>query len=408
MPVYKYTALDRKGKQIKGILDAPSPSQARRVLRQQNLFVKTLEQDLEKRERELFPLLSKLIYRISRREVALFARELGTLLDAGISLDRSLQNIIEQTENIYLKKAIIEIRSSILEGDSLSKAIRKHPEIFPEIYPNLIEVGEQTGTYEKSLLRLADLEEANIKLKNKVITALFYPLIMLFFLGGIMIFLLSVVIPQIQEMFIQLNVELPLITKIVIGISNLFISWRILLVLPIFGIAYYYFSKWYQTEEGRMRFEKSLLKIPILGSLLRKVITNRFSRNLGVMLESKVGLITALQIVAKIVNHKIFEKEILKAIDRIKEGSKISEAFSDSIILSFMIKGMLSAGESADSLSVMILKIADILDEEVDSTIQRFSTLIEPAMIVLMGGMIALIMSAILLPIYNLTRYIQI
>lgn len=408
MPIYRYTALDKKGKQIKGILDAPSPNQARRILRQQNLFVKILEEDIEKRERELFPFLAKFIYKISRRDVALFVRELGTLLDAGIPLDRSLQNIIEQTENLYLKKAIIQIRSDILEGDSLSKAIRKHPQIFPEIYPNLIEVGEQTGTYERSLLRLADLEESNIKLKNKVITALFYPVIMLFFLGGIMIFLLSVVIPQIQEMFIQLNVELPLITKIVIGISNLFISWRILLIFPFFLIIYYYFSKWYRTKEGRIKVEAFLLKIPLLGSLLRKVVLARFSRNLGVMLENKVSLINALNIVSKIVNHKIFEQEILKAIERIKEGNKISEAFSDSIILTYMIKGMLSAGESSDSLANMVLKIADILDEEVDSTIQRFSTLIEPAMIVLMGGMIAIIMSAILLPIYNLTRYIQI
>lgn len=408
MPIYRYTALDKKGKQIKGILDAPSPNQARRILRQQNLFVKLLEEDIEKRERELFPFLTRFIYKISRRDVALFVRELGTLLDAGIPLDRSLQNIIEQTENLYLKKAIIQIRSDILEGDSLSKAVRKHPQIFPEIYPNLIEVGEQTGTYERSLLRLADLEEANIKLKNKVITALFYPVIMLFFLGGIMIFLLSVVIPQIQEMFIQLNVELPLITKIVIGVSNLFISWRILLIIPVFLIIYYYFSKWYNTKEGRMKIEAFLLKIPLLGSLLRKVILARFSRNLGVMLENKVSLITALNIVSKIVNHKIFEQEILKATERIKEGNKISEAFSDSMILTYMIKGMLSAGESSDSLANMVLKIADILDEEVDSTIQRFSTLIEPAMIVLMGGMIAIIMSAILLPIYNLTRYIQI
>ncbi len=408
MPVYKYIAIDKKGKEVKGILDSTTITQARRILRQQNLFVKTIEEDIEKRERELFPFLSKLIYRISRKEVALFARELGTLLDAGIPLDRSLQNIIEQTENIYLKKALIEIKSDILEGNSLSKALRKHPQIFPEIYPNLIEVGEQTGTYERSLLRLADLEESNLKLKNKVITALFYPMIMLFFLGGIMIFLLSVVIPQIQEMFIQLNVELPLITKIVIGISNLFVSWKLIIIIPIFIAFYYYFSKWYNTEKGRIQLETFILKIPLLGSLLKKVVLARFSRNLGVMLENKVNLISALQIVSKIVDHKIFEKEIIKAIDKIKEGSKISEAFMDSVILTYMVKGMLSAGESSDSLATMVLKIADILDDEVDSTIQRFSTLIEPAMIVLMGGMIAIIMSAILLPIYNLTRYIQI
>jgi general secretion pathway protein F len=408
MPVYKYIAIDRKGKQIKGILDAPSSTQARRVLRQKNLYVKSLEEDIEKRERELFPFLTKILYRVPRKEVALFVRELGTLLDAGLPLDKSLTNIIEQTENIFLKKAIIEIKSDVLEGESLSKAIAKHPAIFPEVYSNLIQVGEQTGTYERALLRLADLEEANLKLRNKVITALFYPLIMLFFLGGIMTFLLSVVIPQIQEMFVQLNVELPLITRIVIAFSELFVSYKIIFPITFFTIAVYLFIRWYNTEQGRLKFEDITLRIPLLGSLLQKVVLARFSRNLGVMLENRVPLITALQIVAKIVNHKIFEKEINEAIDKIKEGTKFSEAFANSRIMTYMVKGMISAGESSDSLANMVLKIADILDDEVDAIIQRFSTLIEPAMIVLMGGMIAIIMSAILLPIYNLTRYIEI
>ncbi len=408
MAIYKYLAIDKKGKSIKGILEAPSQTQARRILKQKNLYLKSLEEDIEKRERELFPFLSKIIYRVPRKDVALFARELGTLLDAGISLDNSLQNIIEHTENLVLKKAIIQIKSDILEGESFSNAIEKHKDIFPEVYSHLIRVGEQTGTYEKALLRLADLEEANLKLKNKVITALFYPVIMLFFLGGIMIFLLSVVIPQIQEMFIQLNVELPLITRIVIGISNLFISWRIVIPIILGITIVFFFQKWYQTLEGRKKFESIILKLFFLGNLIRKVVLARFSRNLGVMLENRVSLITALQVVSKIVNHKIFEQEILNAIDKIKEGVKVSEAFQNSIIMTYMIKGMISAGESSDELGNMVLKIADILDDEVDATIQRFSTLIEPAMIVIMGGMIAIIMSAILLPIYNLTRYIQI
>ncbi len=408
MPIYKYVAIDRKGKQIKGIIDANTPTQARKILKQQNLFLKTLQEDIEKRERELFPFLTKFLYRVPRKDVALFSRELGTLLDAGIPLDKSLSNIIEQTENIYLKKALIEIKTDIMEGESFSKAIAKHSAIFPEVYSSLIQVGEQTGTYERALLRLADLEEANLRLRNKVITALFYPLIMLFFLGGIMVFLLSVVIPQIQEMFVQLNVELPLITKIVIGISNIFISYKIIVPVLIGIIGYYYFYKWYHTKEGREKVEKFLLKVPLLGSLLQKVILARFSRNLGVMLENRVSLITALQIVAKIVNHSIFSKEITDAIEKIKEGSKISEAFQNSEIMTYMVKGMISAGESTDNLGTMVLKIADILDDEVDAIIQRFSTLIEPAMIVLMGGLIAIIMSAILLPIYNLTKYIEI
>lgn len=407
MPIYKYSALNRNGKLVKGVIDAQNAAQARKLLRSRNLFVKTLEEDIEVRERELFPFLSKFIYRIPRKDIALFARELGTLLEAGIPLEKSLANIIEQTENLYLKKALIQIRNDVLQGESLSRAIAKHSTVFPEIYSQIIQIGEQTGNYETSLLRLADLEEANLKLRNKVLTAMFYPLVMLFFLGAILVFLLSVVVPQIQEMFIQLNIELPLITRLVIGFSNLFLSYRILFVFLFAGLVIFLFQRWYNTQEGRRKVEAFLLGIPLLGGVLRKVLLARFSRNLGVMLESRVPLLTSLQIVAGIVGNSLFREEILSAIEKIKEGYRISEAFQNSRILTYMVKGMLAAGESSDTLDKMVLKISDILEDEIDATIQRFSTLIEPVMIILTGVFIAIIMSAILLPIYNLTRYIE-
>ncbi|MEQ8353423.1 MAG: type II secretion system F family protein [Leptospiraceae bacterium] len=407
MPIYRYTALNRKGKEEKGILDAGNAVLARKMLRTKGLYVRTISQDEEKRERELFPFLTKLIYRVPRRDVALFARQLGTLLDAGLPLDRSMNNIIDQTENEFLKKALIEVKSDVVEGDSLSIALSKHPAIFPSIYGNLISVGEKTGTYEKALLRLADLEEANLTMKSKVQAALFYPLLMLVLLGAIMAFLMGIVVPQIERLFEEMDMDLPLITQVVLAISDLMSSWKILIVIGIIAGAVYGVQRYYSTPEGRRRIEELLLKVPLIGSLLQKSLLARFSRNLGVMLENRVPLITSLQVVSKVVNHSIFHAEIEGAIAKIKEGSRITEAFRDSVIVNQMILGMLSAGEASDNIPGMVNKIADILDEEVNAAVQKFSTLLEPIMIILMGGLIALIMMAILLPINDLQQNMQ-
>lgn len=407
MPVFRYTAVNRKGKNEKGIIDATTASSARQILRSRGLIVRQLAEDEEKRDRELFPFLAKILYRVPRKDVSLFVRQLGTLLDAGIPLDRSLHNIIEQTENPYLKKALIEIRGDIIEGESLSQALAKHSAIFPDMYTNLVAVGEQTGTYEKALLRLADLEEANLRMQNKVLSALFYPMILIFILGIVMVFLMTVVIPQIQELFASLNAELPLLTKAVIGASKLFTVPWILIPFLLIGGGVIGFQKWVSKPAGRRQFEELVLRTPLIGTLIQKSLLARFARNLGVMLESRVSLIVALQVTARVVNHSIFSGEILQAIDRIREGSGITDGFRDSVVLTQMVRGMLAAGEATDRVAPMIVKLADILEDEVDATVQRFSTLLEPAMMVFMGLMIGGIMGAILMPMYNLTKQLQ-
>jgi len=404
MPIYKYTAYNRKGKEEQGIIDAQSPAGARKQLKAKGLYVKKLNEDTEKRERELFPALSNYLYRVPRKDVGLFARQLGTLIDAGIPLDRSLANIIEQTENDSLKKALIEIRSRVIEGDALSDAMKKHSSIFPPIYYNLVSVGEKTGQYEQTLLRLADLEDANQALKNKISTALAYPIIMLCLLGGIMIFLMGVVVPRIQVLFEQLNQELPFITRAVLFVSELISTWKVVFPIVFIGSAIYLTRRYLKTEKGREAYERYLLRNFFIKKIYRKVILARFARNLGIMLRHRVPLITALQVVGKIVNNRIFEKELKQATIKIQEGSRITDSLKESTIVTQMVLGMLSAGEASDRIPEMVEKIADILDDDVDSTISKLSTLIEPALMILTGGMIILIMVAILLPIYSLTN----
>ncbi|MCB1317445.1 MAG: type II secretion system F family protein, partial [Leptospiraceae bacterium] len=270
-----------------------------------------------------------------------------------------------------------------------------------------VAVGEKTGTYEKALLRLADLEEANQELKNKVMTAAFYPIIMLVLLGGIVLFLLGVVFPQIEQLFAQVDAELPLITRAVIGLSNFITSVWMPVTMAGMAVLFLFFYRWKKTPDGQRTWERFVLKQPLFGSLGRKYLLATFARNLGVMLQNRVPLIAALQVVGDVVNHGLFGDEIRRAIERIKEGSRITESLQDSIIINQMMLGMLSAGEAADRVPEMVTRIADVMDGELDGTIQRLSSMLEPIMIVVMGGLIVVIMLAILLPMYRLTESLQ-
>jgi len=406
MPLYTYVAFSKKGKEEKGIVDANNLQGARNKLKAKGLYVRTITEDKEKKDRELFPFLSKLLYRIPRKEVGLFARQLGTLLGAGIPLDKSLSNIIDQVENEFFKKVIIEIKGAITEGSSLSGAMEKHPDIFPSQYPSLISVGEKTGEYETTLNRLADLEEAATELKSKVQVAMIYPLIMGALSLFVAVFLLAVVIPQIQELFSQFDAKLPLITRIVIGLSNLIINFWWLLILG-FGGSIYAFIRFKNSESGKKKWDVFVLQIPVFGTLFKKVLISSFTRNLGVLLTNRVPLITSLQIVSRIVNNYIFQTEISTAIEKIKEGAKLSDSFQGSKILSPMVIGMVSAGEISDKVPEMMNKLADIFDEEVNNAVKSMTQSLEPIMIVVMGGLIFTIMAAIMTPMYKLTKEIQ-
>ncbi len=406
MALYTYIAFNKSGKEVKDIIEANNLQGARNKLKVKGLYVKSIKEDEEKKERELFPFLAKILYRVPRKQVELFIRQLGTLVGAGIPLDKSLNNISEQVENKNLKKIIIDLRASITEGQSLSQAMTKYPDVFPEQFSSLISVGEKTGEYENTLIRLADLEEASSDMKASVQVAMIYPLIMGIVSLFVAVFLLVVVVPQIQELFNQFDTELPLITRIVIGISDAITGYWWLMLLTIFGgsIA---LSKWKSSEEGKKIWDKYFLKIPIFGTLTRKVLVSSFARNLGVLLNSRVSLITSLVIVSKVVNNYVFQTEINLAIAKIKEGEKLSSSLQNSTILSPMVLGMISAGEISDTVPGMMTKLSEIYDKEVNNAIKSMTQSLEPIMIIVMGAVIFTIMAAIMTPMYKLTQEIQ-
>lgn len=406
MPVFAYKAFDESGKEVKGVIEAANLSLARSKLRQQRLYIRELAEDTSKRDRQLFPFLAKLLYRIPRKDIGLFAKELGTLLGAGISLDEALEDVWEQTANPNLKKIIMQLKEDVIAGASLSDGLKEHSDIFPPVYSSMVSVGEATGSYETVLNRLAELEEKNYELKGKAITALIYPAFMLLMSVSVVLFLLTSVVPQIQKMFATFKGELPFITRFVIGLSDFVTQAWPVLILALTG-ALYGFYRYRLTKKGRLRVDSMTLRIPFFGKLLRKIQATRFTRNFGVLLESNVSLIQAMEIVNGTLTNEVFREELTSAIADIKEGVSIRKALSGSEVLPQMAKGLIAAGETTDKLPEMLLKISDILDREIDIAVKSLTTTLEPILIVVMGGLVGGIMAAILLPLYRITQYIK-
>jgi general secretion pathway protein F len=406
MAHYQYTAFSPKGQKVTGVIEAISPQAATQKLKSQNLYVREIRADSARRDRELFPFLSNFLYRIKRKEAGIFARQLGTLLGAGIPLNEALSDISDQTENPHLRKIIQEMKQQVIEGRSLSEAIAQHSSVFPPVYESMVRVGEATGNYEPTLKRLADLEERNEELKARAITAMIYPMFMLLISVGVVFFLMTSVVPQLSDLFSGFKAELPLITRVVIGLSKLFSSfWYVMILAAFAGV--YAFVRYRSTKEGRQKTDRMIMRIPFFGGLLRRIQVGLFCRNLGILVESQVPLLDALKIVSGTVTNSIFVDELTAAIQQIKEGSSLRESLKDSVILPQMARGMIAAGESTDRLAELLIKAAEIMESEVDSAVRRMTQSLEPIMIVFLGGIVAAIMAAVMLPMYKMTEYIK-
>jgi general secretion pathway protein F len=406
MPHYQYTAFSNTGQKLTGVIEAISPQAATQKLKTQNLYVREIREDSAKRDRELFPFLSAFLYRIKRKETGIFSRQLGTLLGAGIPLNEALSDISDQTENPHLRKIIQEMKQQVIEGKSLSEAIKQHVNVFPPVYESMIRVGEATGNYEPTLKRLADLEERNEELKAKAITAMIYPAFMLVISVGVVFFLMTSVVPQLSDLFSGFKAELPLITRIVVGMSGFFSSFWYVMILAVFG-GIYAFVRYRKTKEGKLKSDRMIMKIPFFGNLLRRIQVGLFCRNMGILIESQVPLLDALKIVSATITNSIFIEELNTAAQQIKEGSSLRESLKNSVILPQMARGMIAAGESTDRLAELMIKAAEIMESEVDSAVRRMTQSLEPIMIVFLGGIVAAIMAAVMLPMYKMTEYIK-
>jgi general secretion pathway protein F len=408
MPVFEYTALDARGKTTSGIIDAEGAQAARQKLRTSGIFPVSIKETLEatpKKESKAFA-LSPRLRRIKPVEVAMMTRQLATLLGAGFPLVSALDALVPQTKSQGFKKILAQIKDLIVEGNSFAQALSKYPGQFPPLYVNMVRAGETSGTLEIVLERLADITEKQQALMNRIQTALAYPIFMLI-IGTIVLFVLLIyIVPSITSIFTDMNQVLPAPTRILIFLSDFFKSYWWSLVI-IFGAVVVFFYRAKKTEKGRYWIDKTTLLIPGIGILAIKLAVSRFARTLGSLLENGVSMLIALDIVKNIAGNILISDSVESAAIEVGKGQGLGESLSGSGIFPQLSIQMIQVGEQSGQLETMLTKIAEVFENEVETSIMRLTSYLEPVMILVMGAIVGFIVLSICLPIFEMNQLIR-
>lgn len=400
MTQFKYTAKDVSGKSVSGLVDAAEPNAARARLRAQKLTVQQLVAN--EAEGGLLDKWNPFKPKVKSHDLVIFSRQLATLVNAGVPIVQGLNILSEQIQNPAFRSVVSAVKSDIEGGIAIADALKNHPKAFDELYVSMVRAGEVGGILDTILDRLSGYMEATEELRGKVKGAMVYPAVVSLIATAITIFLLTGVIPTFKTVFASFGAELPLPTQLLLGLSDFLKKWLVaVIVAPIGG--FIAFRKWSKTEQGRAKVDAKMLKMPVLGDLLRKVAIAKFSRTLGTLIKSGVPILQALDTVAKTSGNKVVEDAIMKARESIREGEKIAEPLRESGVFPPMVIQMISVGEETGSLDTMLTKIADFYDREVDTAVKAMTSLIEPLIIVVMGLVIGSIVIAMFFPIFELS-----
>ena len=408
MPVYAYTALNERGKSTKGIINADSARAARAKLRQSSLFptelTETEKADAQAGGRALREL--SLWSRVRPRDLTIMTRQFATLLSASLTVVDSLTALIEQTENPPLKKTLIQVRESINEGSSLGVALNEHQRVFSNLFINMIQAGEASGALPMVLLRLADFTERQLDTRKKITSTMFYPICMLV-IGSLVLFaLLTYVVPTVTTIFADMKQTLPWPTVVLISVSDFLQAFWWLLGLAVFGITVA-LQRYRSTERGTRFFDTWAIKLPLFGPLTLKLAMSRFTRTLGILLQSGISLLEALDISRAVLNNTVLTKAIGEARELIREGSDIATPLRESGYLPPLVSHMISIGERSGQLEEMLIRVADTYDKDVQTSVEGLLSLVEPLMTVAMAGVVFGIMLAILLPIFEINTMVR-
>ena len=396
MPAYLWEGKTTRGNIQKGEMQAVNEAAVKSTLRAQQIKVTKVKT----KPKDLLENISFLQPKVSGKTLAVFTRQFATMIDAGLPLIQGLDILGSQEPNPTLKKAITKIKGDVESGTTLSNALKRHPKIFSDLYVSLVAAGEMGGMLDTILNRLATYIEKAEKLKSKVKSAMVYPSVVLIISLVVISVLLIFVIPVFEDMFESLGGELPALTQAVVDMSD-FLRHYILHILAVIVALYFAFSKFKSTEKGRVIVDKTLLGLPVLGTLLKKSAVANFTRTLETMTSSGVPILEGLVIVSATAGNKVIEKAILDTKTSISEGKTIAEPLAKSGIFPPMVTQMISVGESTGALDTMLGKIADFYEDEVDTAVDALTSLIEPLMMVFLGGTIGTMLAAMYLPIFK-------
>ena len=399
MPLYQYQAFDQAGVLRKGSEDAVSESDLRQRLRSQQLYPKEIRVS-RNTSRSFLPKRGTNY----KRALTLFTRQFEVLMDATIPYDKALQLIIEQTEDVGFKEILAEVRARVVEGGSLADALQLYPKIFPEMYVSMIRSGENSGNLGTILKRLADYYETQERLRGRLKSAMIYPAFMLVFSLLVVVFMVTYIVPKITQIFASKETLLPLPTRILMGLSDFMVnSWYLVLiglVILIFG-----FSAFLRSEFGKKVLQQLQLKAPLIGPLMQKVLIARFCQTLGTLLGSGVDLKTALEISRHVVVNQLLIEQLNKMIIEVNnKGIPLSAAMGRTGYFPDYVQHVVAIGEEAARVDELLERVANRMQEEVSRLLEGLTALLQPTMIVLMGGIVGFIALSVLLPMLNMNQ----
>jgi type IV pilus assembly protein PilC len=402
MPIFVWSGVDRQGSRQKGEIEADNPMIARQLLSRQGVVVRTLKT----KSKDLLELIPIMQQKVKSRDLVVFTRQFATLIDAGVPLVQCLDILQQQEANKTLKRIVNQIKADVESGKTFSEALKKHPNVFDNLYVNLVAAGEMGGMLDVTLNRLAAYIEKIERLRKKVRGAMTYPAVVVGIAVLVGAVILTYVIPVVAALFKDAGVKLPPLTLMVLSVSDFFKKYIHWIVLGLILVAFL-FRRFRKTEKGREWTDRLALRAPVFGILLRKVAIARFARTLGTMLGAGVPILDSLDIVATTAGNSVIEKELRKARASIAEGQTVAEPLAKSGVFPPMVVQMISVGEATGALDEMLSKIADFYDEEVDIAVDALTSLLEPLLIVFLGVTIGGLLIAMYMPIFQLADVVS-
>ncbi len=399
MPTFAYSARSATGELLSGEIDLPTRDEVVGYLVRQRL--RPVSVNAKAREINI-----QFGTGIKTREVVIFTRQFATMINSGLPLVQSLTILAEQTENKIFQKIIVQVLNDIQAGQTLADAMGKHPKVFTELYTNMVAAGEAGGILDTILLRLATFLEKNDALVRKIKGAMTYPAVMLFVVIAATTILLWKVVPVFAGIFTSAGMELPMPTRVVLGVSTFLQSYIFFMVLGMVALVFL-IRRYYATENGQLNIDRLLLRMPVLGDLLRKSAVSRFTRTLGTLVSSGVSILEGLQITARTSGNRVIHDAVMASRASIAGGATISEPLKASKVFPPMVVQMINVGEQTGGLDDMLQKIADFYDDEVDAAVTALTSILEPIMIVVMGVVIGGMVVAMYMPMFDMISTVQ-
>ena len=405
MAAYEYSALDARGRALKGLIEGDTPRHARQLLRERGLAPLDVTEVAEAQSGGMRASFGQR-GGISTAELALFTRQLAILIRSGLPLDEALTAVSEQSESKRVKRIALGVRAGVVEGNALAHSLNQFPNAFPPLYRATVEAGEQSGKLDYILERLADYVERRQVLKQKVSLALIYPVILTVVASCVVIALLTYVVPQVVGVFDSLDAKLPLLTRALIAISDFLREWGVYLAMLI-GIGVVIFLRMMKADPFKRRVHGLMLRLPLLGRLTRGANTGRFTRTLGILFGSGVPILDAMRIGTQVVTNLPMREAINEAAVKVREGASLSRSLAASKLFPPITVHLIASGESSGRLDEMLDRSAENQEREVEMLVATTVSVAEPALIVVMGGIVLLIVLAILVPIFDLNQLVK-